>query len=437
MIKRNLFFFVVFLVLANLIFGAYQLSQRRTASFSSDYYSNISHFGQVLRIIHENYVDEDEVGYDRLIDAALEGMLRSLDPHSQYLTRDKFTTLQEETQQQYGGIGIQIESRDGRVTVVSPIADTPGEAAGILPGDQIIRVDGKNTERYSTDQMVELLRGEPGAEVELTLYRPKTEETIEVTIVREIIELESVRDVSLLDDEIGYIRVTQFGDRTAEEFEKAVRDLEEKEMRGLILDLRNNPGGLLTASVEVAGLFFNRGEMVVYTQGRDRETRQEIESRTPARDREYPIVVLINSGSASASEIVAGALRDTNRAVVVGEKSFGKGSVQSIEPLRRGDALRYTSAYYYTPAGVTIHEKGVVPDISVSLSIEETARLLQQRNRPDLDPEEFRERFGFEPIEDKQLQTGIDVLKGLLLYAGLDNAGEMRARSSVDVDPGD
>ncbi len=421
MIKRNLFFLVLFLVLANLIFGAYQLSQRRTASFGSDYYTNISHFGQVLRILHENYVDEESVDYETLINAALEGMLRSLDPHSQYMTRDKFTSLQEETQQQYGGIGIQIESRDGRVTVVSPIADTPGEAAGILPGDQIVRVDGENTENHSIDRMVELLRGEPGEEVRLTLYRPSTEETIEVTIVREIIEIESVRDVGILEDGIGYIRVTQFGERTGAEFERAVDELEEQGLRGLILDLRNNPGGLLNASVEVAGLFFERGEMVVYTQGRDPETRHEVKARSRARERQYPIVVLINPGSASASEIVAGALRDTNRAVIVGETSFGKGSVQSIEPLRRGDALRYTSAYYYTPAGVAIHDRGVKPDIEVTLTIEETVRLLRQRSRPELDPGEFRERFGFEPIEDKQLQTAIDVLKGLLLYAGLDH----------------
>ena len=419
MFKRNLFFFVLFVVLANFIFGAYQLSQRRTTSFSGEYYSSISHFGQVLRIIHEKYVDEDAVDYDTLINAALEGMLSSLDPHSQYLSSEKFTALQEETQQQYGGIGIQIENRDGRVTVVSPIADTPGEAAGILPGDQIVRVDGENTEGYASDRMVELLRGEPGEPVDLTLFRPKTEEMLELTIVREIIALESVRDVSLLEDGIGYIRVTQFGERTGVEFAEAVEGLEHDGMRGLIIDLRNNPGGLLSASVDVAGLFFDRGEMVVYTQGRDRESRREIRSRTGARAGEYPIVVLINSGSASASEIVAGALRDTSRAVIVGETSFGKGSVQSVEPLRNGDALRYTSARYYTPAGVTIHEKGVKPDILVDLTIEEEARLLQQRSRPDLGPEEFEARFGFSPIEDKQLTAAKDVLKGLFLHADL------------------
>ncbi len=419
MFKRNLFFFVLFLVLANIIFGAYQLSQRRTTSFSGEYYSSLSHFGQVLRIIHENYVDEDAVDYDTLINSALEGMLSSLDPHSQYLSREKFTALQEETQQQYGGIGIQIENRDGRVTVVSPIANTPGEAAGILPGDQIVRVNGENTEGYTSDRMVELLRGAPGESVRLTLYRPKTEELLEMTIVREIIALESVRDVALLDEGIGYIRVTQFGERTGAEFAGAVERLENDGMRGLIIDLRNNPGGLLSASVDVAGVFFDRGEMVVYTQGRDRESRREIRSRTAAREREYPIVVLINSGSASASEIVAGALRDTRRAVIVGETSFGKGSVQSVEPLRNGDALRYTSARYYTPAGVTIHERGVAPDILIDLPIEEEARLLQQRSRPDLTPEEFEERFGFAPIEDKQLTAAIDVLKGIFLYADL------------------
>ncbi len=424
MIKRNLFFFVLFLVLANLIFGAYQLSQRRTTSFSGEYYSSISHFGQVMRIIHENYVDENAASYDKLMQAALDGMLGSLDPYSQYLSKERFTKLQEETQQQYGGIGIQIEMRDNRVTVVAPIANTPGEAAGILPGDQIVRVDGTSTEDHSTDQMVELLRGEPGAAVDLTLFRPKTEETIEVRVVREIIELESVRDVGLIEDGVGYIRLTQFGERTGAEFEEAIKSLEAEEMRGLILDLRNNPGGLLSASVDVAGLFFERGELVVYTQGRDKERRQDIRARNAARPRDYPIVILVNSGSASASEIVAGALRDSRRAVIVGETSFGKGSVQSIEPLRGGDALRYTSARYYTPAGVSIHEKGVVPDIVVDISIEEEARLLQQRSRPDLEPAEFMERFGFEPIEDRQLRTAIDVLKGLFLFAELNDRSD-------------
>lgn len=417
MIRRNVLSFVILVLIINVSFGVYLLGQRRADSESSDYYANVSYFASVLEMVKEQYVDE-EIDYEALTQSALEGMLRSLDPHSELLVASKYEDLQSQTRQEFGGIGIQIERRDERITVIAPIAGTPGEAAEIMPGDQIIGVDGHNTEATSIEDIVDLLRGAPGSEVELTVYRPQTGESLEKRIVREIIQIESVRNARLMGDGIGYVQITQFGERTGEEFLAALKSLESQGMEGLIIDLRNNPGGLLTASVEVAQPFFDRNELVVYTQGRDESSRQEIRAGRNGRERDYPIAVLINSGSASASEIVAGALQDTKRAVIVGETSFGKGSVQSILPLRNNGALRLTTAKYYTPGGQVIHERGVIPDIVVELPLEDEVKLRVQRNRTEVDePEVFATRFGFEPIEDRQLQAAVGALQGLFLYA--------------------
>lgn len=417
MIRRNLFTFLLLVLIINFGFGVFLLGQRRSDVARSDYYSNVSFFGTVLEMVKEQYVDQ-EVDYEALTEAAIQGMLRSLDPHSELLVESRYEDLQSHTRQEFGGIGIQIERRNDRITVIAPIAGTPGEEAGIMSGDQIIRVGDENTEDASLQDIVQLLRGKPGSAVRLTFHRPRTGEILEKRIVREIVQIESVRGAELVDDGIGYIRITQFGERTGEEFLAALESLEARGMRALVLDLRNNPGGLLTASVEVARLFFDRNELVVYTQGRDEGSRQEIRAGRNGKEREYPIAVLINSGSASASEIVTGALQDTKRAVVVGETSFGKGTVQSILPLRNNGALRLTTAKYYTPGGRVIHENGVAPDIVVKLPLEDEVKLRLQRNRPELaDPIEFEARFGFAPVEDRQLQAAIDALNGLFLFA--------------------
>ncbi|HLS27969.1 MAG TPA: S41 family peptidase [Opitutales bacterium] len=435
MVRRNLVIFVILILLINGTFGVYLLGQRRATGSRSDYYSNLSFFGSVLEMVHDRYVDPDDVDYEELTQAALQGMLRALDPHSELLVQSKYEDLQSQTRQEFGGIGIQIERRDERITVIAPIAGTPGERAGIMPGDQIISVDGINTEDAAIDKIVELLRGAPGEKVELTLHRPQTGEVLEKTIVREVIQIDSVRNAHLIDGQIGYVQITQFGDRTGSELVAALDSLEEQGMRGLIIDLRNNPGGLLTASVEVAQPFFNRNELVVYTQGRDESSRFEIRAERNSKERNYPIAVLINSGSASASEIVAGALQDTKRAVIVGETSFGKGSVQSIYPLRNESALRLTTAKYYTPSGKVIHERGVIPDIVVELPLEDEVKLRVQRNRPGLkDPEEFLLRFGFEPIEDRQLQAAIQALEGIFLVADQQAQAEVMAATGGEID---
>lgn len=418
MMRRNAFTFILLVLMINFIFGVYLLGQRHGISARSDYYRAVSHFGNILEMIRENHVNRDKASdYETLTQEAINGMLRALDPHSDLLITSRFEELQSQTRQEYGGIGIHIERRNERITIVAPIANTPGEKAGFMPGDQIISVDGQSTETMNLGDIVGLLRGEPRSRVAITIHRPRTGETVEKEVVREIIQVESVRNVKMLDNEIGHVQITQFGERTADEFVAALNQLEREGMRALVLDLRNNPGGLLNASVYVAEPFFRRGELIVYTEGRDAHQRHDIRAGRNAGGRDYPIAVLINSGSASASEIVAGALQDTRRAVVVGETSFGKGSVQSILPLRDGGALRLTTAHYYTPGGRVIHERGIVPDIVIELPIEEEVKLRVQRNRPErLPPEEFMVRFGFKPIADRQLDAAVASLRGLLIH---------------------
>ena len=378
---------------------------------------NATYFRTVLDLVETNYVDEKAANDDELTRAALDGMIKSLDPHSEFMRVDAYRDLREEMDGRFGGIGIQVERREGRVIVIAPIADTPGERAGIQRGDEIVSVDGKRTEKLSTDTVVGRLRGKPGTKVMVTLFRPATKATIELTLKREIIRVESVRDVRVLGDGIGYIQLTQFGERTGAEVKQALKRLQEQGIRALILDLRNNPGGLLDSAVEVAEPFFKPGELVVYTRGRTAESRQEWRAGRGAGGVVLPIAVLVNSGTASAAEIVAGALKDTARAVVVGETTFGKGSVQSIFRLRNGEALRLTTAHYYTPSGVIIHEKGIEPQVRVLVSPEDEANVQLQRLRRDLtEPKDFTERFGFAPIADRPLQAAVDVLKGVGLF---------------------
>jgi carboxyl-terminal processing protease len=375
------------------------------------------YFRKVLSIVAKNYVHAKDASYDRLTRAALDGMVKSLDPHSEFMRAPAYRELKEEMNGRFGGIGVQVERREGKVIVIAPIADTPGERAGIQRGDEIVKVDGESIEKLGMDRIVDRLRGRPGSRVTLSLYRPSKKETFDVTVTREIIRVASVRDVHMLGDGIGYIQLVQFSDNTGAEFKRALKELQADGARALVLDLRNNPGGLLDAAVEVAEPFFRPGELVVYTQGRTPDSRQNLRAGPGAGDLRLPIAVLVNAGTASAAEVVTGALKDTGRAVVVGERTFGKGSVQTVFRLQDGEGLRLTTALYYTPSGISIQEKGIEPQIPVPVSLEDEAKLRLQRLRRDLtDPKEFAARFGFEPIADLPLQTAVDVLKGTELF---------------------
>ncbi|HOD45858.1 MAG: S41 family peptidase [Opitutaceae bacterium] len=374
----------------------------------------------VMKLVHENYVAPDAVPYDRLRRDAVHGMVESLDPHSEFLEEKAFSGLDADLRGDFGGVGIHIELRDNRVLVIAPIAGTPAERAGIRRGDEIVAVDATEVSRdVGMDDMVQLLRGEPGTKVSLTLVRTGEKQRLVVPIIREIIKVDSVRSIQVLEGGIGYIQIAEFSERTSEDFLAALDHLWAKDVRALVIDLRNNPGGLLDAAVAVAEPFFQRDELIVYTEGRLSEDRVEYRAATEGEPLKLPVAVLINSGSASAAEVLAGALKDTHRAVIVGERSFGKGSVQTIFELKNGEGMRLTTARYYTPSGVTIHEKGIEPQIEVVMTPAEDEKISLQRQRDDLrDPAAFAERFGFEPIEDRQLQAALAALRGVIVLDG-------------------
>ncbi len=380
---------------------------------------------EVLQLVHENYVEPKAADYGPLAKSAIHGLVESLDPHSEFLESKDYQVLEEELSGDFSGIGVQVEMRKGRVVVIAPIAGSPGERAGILRGDEIVRVDGQALPRgLSMDAVIDRLRGQPGTRVTVGLLRPATGRSFELTLQRELIQQASVRDVRVLPAHTGYLQITEFSDHTGEEFATALNHLLKEGIDSLVIDLRGNPGGLLDAAVEVAEPFFRKNELIVFTQGRQPADREDYRAAADGEPLTLPVAVLINAGSASAAEVVTGALKDTHRAVIVGERSFGKGSVQSIFKLKHGAGLRLTTARYFTPGGVSIHEKGITPQVEVVMTPEEDRQLRLQRLRPDVtDPRDFKERFGFTPIADRQLQAALDVLKGVQLLAAAPTPG--------------
>ena len=372
---------------------------------------NVSEIRTALGLINSYYVEADSAELDALTERALVGMIEDLDPYSEYLNFDRLKQLDEETSQEFGGIGVQVEMRDEFLTVVAPLEGSPGERAGLLRGDRIVGVDGESIEGLGLAESVSELKGKPGTQVAILVERDGRDDRFELEVVRELIEVDNVHGAVLLDDGIGYLRISQFGKRTGEELEEAIASLQDEGMRALALDLRNNPGGLLDVAVEVAEKFLPEGELIVYTKGRHESMNEEWYSENGDDPYAFPVAILINPGSASASEIVAGALKDSERATLIGEKTFGKGSVQSILPLGGNSGLKLTTAKYYTPGGYVIHENGVEPDIEVEITPEDEGRLAIQRNRLDTMPiEEFVERYDFEPIEDVQLKAAKELL---------------------------
>jgi carboxyl-terminal processing protease len=382
-----------------------------------------------MQHIRKNYVDPDDTGYSKLIYGALRGMLQSLDAHSQFLDPDMYTDMKEDTSGQFGGLGIVISLKDGILTIVAPMEGTPGFEAGLMAGDRIIEIDGESSEGLSLPEAVKKLRGPPGTKVALKILRG--DNSIEqVSIVREDIEIPSVKDASILEAGIGYIRITQFNAPTADDLQKALEDLEEQGLSALIMDLRNNPGGLLESAISVSQKFLQRGDLIVYTQGNDPERKTMFRARGRHHYPDLPLAILVNGGSASASEIVAGALQDHNRAILVGEKTFGKGSVQSVIGLDDGSAIRLTTAKYYTPSESVIHDRGIMPRIEVPMSPEQLRRLIIQRNRPanaELPDDEESEG------SDVQLQRALDVLKGVLIFEARARSDEWMARGKASL----
>jgi carboxyl-terminal processing protease len=367
LLKSGLFiiFIAVMVVSATVVYGDLVKQDNET-------YEGLRLFSDVIAEIENNYVEQVET--KALIEKAIEGMVHSLDPHSAFLPPEAFDDLQSETKGEFGGIGIVITMRDNRLTVISPIEGTPAYKVGIQAQDIIVKVDGESTKDMMLWEAVKKMRGEPGTPVEISIYRKGESEIIDLTLVRAIIPLESVRSLTLKPG-YGYLWVTNFRENTTEEVLKALKELEEANspLKGLILDLRDNPGGLLDQAVKVSDIFLDSGT-IVSIKGRDGKEGEKYIAHQNTVPNDYPIVLLINGGSASASEIVAGALQDNHRALVLGTTSFGKGSVQTVRPMRDGYALKYTIARYYTPSGKSIQAEGIIPDLVVKRRVlDETA----------------------------------------------------------------
>jgi len=418
--RKILYCFLGLLLVFNLAVGVKVLTSSAAADSDDAGYENLTVFTRALQLIRQDYVDPNKIGYKDLTYSALRGMLGSLDPHSQFMQPTDFRDMQDETRSEFGGLGIVVSTKDGVITVVSPMEDTPGFRAGILPGDQILRINGTTTEKMSLQDAIDLLRGDPGQKVTLTIFRPSNKETKDYVLQREIIKVASVKDSKILDQsisgnfKIGYLRITQFNEPTAQELAQKLNELQAKGMQALIVDLRYNPGGLLTSAVDVCGLFLPPKTMVVYTEGRDASQRREYDTAKSEKQRSnFPMVLLVNSGSASGSEIVAGALKDLNRAILVGETTFGKGSVQSVIQLPDGSALRLTTAKYYTPSKQVIHEKGITPNIKASLLPDQERALLLRRRDGPLSPDEQKI---VNEQKDPQLDRAVDALKGVMIY---------------------
>jgi len=417
---KVLYGFLSLLLIFNLVVGVKVLTSRAAADSDDAGYENLTVFTRALQLIRQDYVDPNKIGYRDLTYSALRGMLGSLDPHSQFMEPTDYRDMQDETRSEFGGLGIVVSTRDGVLTVVSPMEDSPGFRAGISPGDQILRINGITTEKMSLQDAINLLRGDPGQKVTLTIFRPSTKETRDYALQREIIKVASVKDAKMLDQsvtgnfKIGYVRITQFNEPTAQELDQKLNELQAQGMQALVVDLRYNPGGLLTSAVDVSGLFLPPRTMVVYTEGRDVSQRREYYTNKNEKQRpNFPMVLLVNSGSASGSEIMAGALKDLNRAILVGDTTFGKGSVQSVIQLPDGSAMRLTTAKYYTPGKQVIHEKGVTPNIKASLTADQERALLLRHRDGLLSPDE--QKF-VNDQKDPQLDRAVDALKGAMIY---------------------
>jgi len=343
-----------------------QVSEKDPKAAPVDSYDKLKTFSEILSLLEANYVEK--VDANGLIDGAIRGMLKTLDPHTSYLPPEAFKQMRVETSGRFGGLGIEITIRKGILTVVTPIEDTPAFKAGVKAGDRIIKIEDESTLDMTLSDAVDRLRGKIGTKVDITLFREGMEEPLQVTLERANIQVKSVKS-KIYDGSIGYVRIRSFTKTTSRDLDKVLDEFRGKQVKKLVLDLRNNPGGLLNQAVEVSDRFLKPENLIVYTQGRTDEQNMRFTTHDRVQRVSYPMIIIVNGGSASASEIVAGALQDSNRAIILGTQTFGKGSVQTIIPLSDGSALRLTTARYYTPSGRVIQENGINPDIIVEVPV--------------------------------------------------------------------
>ena len=447
--KRKNLYTVVFVIISTLVFG--MALKAKVEDKKDNTYEKLSVFTQALTLIKGQYVDADKVKDDKdLIYGAIKGMVDTLDPHSSFMTPDMFKEMQIETQGKFGGVGIQIATVKNQLTVISPIDDTPAFKAGIKALDKILKINGEPTQHMSLSEAVKKMRGPKGTKVTITIMRDSFKEPKDFVLERDIIKIKSVK--TKVFDDIGYLRITQFQEDTSDELDKALKEFLNLKVKALVLDLRNNPGGLLNMASVVCDRFLGDGKLLVYTVDRLGKKDLEFISKKKPLFPNYPMVTLVNSGSASASEIVAGALQDWGRSVIMGIKTFGKGSVQTVIPLSDGSALRLTTARYYTPRGRLIQETGIVPDIEVEEAeyykdekkdkrfiirekdLEKHLKNTEIKDRNEIDKTKEKDEVGkdeelekeeenmpiippseIDPKIDYQLKRAIELLKGVII----------------------
>jgi len=416
------------IVSAGIFVGRWTIS---SVCAQADGYEELKTFTEALSLVRKNYVEETKP--KDLIYGAIKGMLNSLDPHSAFMTPEQYKEMQVDTKGEFGGLGIQIGIKDGMLTVIAPIEDTPAYKAGINAGDKIIKINNEFTKDMSLHDAVSKMRGVPKTSVKITVLREGWKETRDFNIVREIIKIKSVKSKTI-EDNIGLIKINQFQEQTSDDLTNAIENLMKQNITALILDLRNNPGGLLNSAVDVSSKFLPPGKLVVFIKDKKGE-KTEYRSEKDGVIFSLPMVVLVNQGSASASEIVAGALKDWDRAVLIGTQTFGKGSVQSVVPLGDGSALRLTTARYYTPKGVSIQTTGITPDIVVKPEVKDGEKGRPVIREKDLEghltngdteekPDAQEEMIPVEIDEkdDLQLQRAIDLLKTWKIFKELPKA---------------
>lgn len=434
---RNVRIWILVLILAaTALSGLAGLRVADDVSAESNDYEDLKLFTEVLTSVKRNYVEDVET--KDLVYEALRGMLKSLDPHSAFLTPESFKEMKVETKGEFGGLGIQISIKDGVLTIIAPIEDTPAWRIGLKAGDKIVKIEDESTKDMTLFEAVQKMRGKKGTKITITVMREGFKRPKPFTIVRDIIKVKSVKS-KLIDKTIGYIKLSQFQERSADEMESALKKLIKDGATGLVVDLRNNPGGLLTSAIDVAGIFLPRDTLVVYTKGRE-GSKTEYRSRVNPVTHTMPTVVLVNQGSASASEIVAGAMKDWKRGVILGTTTFGKASVQSVIPLSDGSGIRITTAKYYTPKGNLIQNTGITPDITVELTSSNGAKSHPVIRENDLEGrldneqtvaddeakpksgEEFDTAISLRELteeEDTQLQRALDLLKTWVVFKEL------------------
>jgi carboxyl-terminal processing protease len=432
--RRSWYLGPIVIIIMTLLLGVLIGKGWERTGHASETYEELKTFSEVLTQVQKHYVED--VKAKELVQGAIRGMLATLDPHSAYMTPEMYKEIQVETKGEFGGVGIQIGVKDNRLAVIAPIEGTPAQKAGIRAGDFITKVNDETTKDLTLMEAVQRMRGPKGTKVVLTIQRDGATDPMVFTLVRDIIRIESVRS-KVIESNIAYIRLTQFQESTAKDLSRALKQFKDQKLQSVVLDLRNNPGGLLTSAVEVSEQFVGPGKLIVFIKSRDGR-KDEYISRSKDTPEEYPMIVLVNEGSASASEIVAGALQDWGRAVIIGATTFGKGSVQTILPLADGSGLRLTTAKYYTPKGRSIQSTGITPDIVVKAQPAVAKAEKDESAKPSPKPKEpapsaprigdesvpksngATPEFGETPIdEDPQLQKAIELLKTWKIFKEL------------------